>query len=202
MYIPEFKILRNQYTIGKEYSVRSTLKEYIGPYNILYTGIVYTGNTYNSETSQELIPYSEGQKLATQSRDITFYDTIVEESDIPKIKTYKTPEPQYIIPTPEEIQQGYFTRYFCKKINESKIFDINKEIHDSLVKKDNIYNHVLFISVEVKWKLSGPLNDSTVNNILIPGVLDTNFRSTRKANLLLPGLTSYITDYKKFAIIT
>ena len=34
------------------------------------------------------------------------------------------------------------------------------------------------------------------------GVLDTNFRSTRKANLLLPGLTSYITDYKKFAIIT
>ena len=56
MYIPEFKILKNQYTPGEQYSIKSTLKEYVGPYNILYTGVVYTGSNYNQTTSLELIP--------------------------------------------------------------------------------------------------------------------------------------------------
>lgn len=200
MYIPDFKILKNQYTAGKQYSIKSTLKEYIGPYNILYTGVAYTGNTYNQTTSQELIPYATAQKTLTQSRDITFYDSIVEDKNIPKIKTYLTPEPQYVQPTQEEITDGIFTRYFCKKINEQKIFEVNKEIFDSINKKDETYNYVLYQVISLKWKITGPLNDTTTDNILIPGIIDTNFRSVKIANQTMNGLVSFITDYKKFAI--
>jgi hypothetical protein len=200
MYIPDFKILKNQYTPGKQYAIKSTLKEYIGPYNILYTGVAYTGNTYNQVTSQELIPYSDAQKVLTQSDNITFYDRVVEDKNIPKIKTYITPEPQYVTPTAEELQEGIFTRYFCKKINEKKIFEVNKEIYDSIIKKDNKYNYVLYEVIDIKWKLTGPANDSKQNNTLISGVIDTNFRTVKKANEKMTGLLSFITDYKKFAI--
>lgn len=200
MYIPEFKILKNQYTPGKQYSVKSTLKEYVGPYNILYTGVVYTGNTYNQATSLELIPYTEAQKVLTQSSNITFYDSVVEDKNVPKIKTFITPEPQYVTPTQEEITDGVFTRYFCKKINEQKIFEINKEIFDSIIKKDNKYNHVLYQVIDVKWKLTGPANDTKQDNTTTAGVIDTNYRSVNKANQKMPGLLLFITDYKKFAV--
>jgi hypothetical protein len=200
MYIPDFKILKNQYTPGKQYSVKNTLKEYIGSYNILYTGVAYTGNTYNQVTSQELIPYQEAEKILTQSTSITFYDTIVEDKNIPKIKTFITPEPQYILPTQNEIEEGVFTRYFCKKINEIQVFEINKEIYNSILKKDGKYNYVLYEVIDVLWKLTGPLNDNTQDNIMIPGIIDTNYRTVKKANQKLNGLLSFITDYKKFAV--
>jgi hypothetical protein len=200
MYIPEFKILKNQYTPGKQYSIKSTLKEYVGPYNILYTGVVYTGSNYNQTTSLELIPYTEAQKVLTQSSNITFYDSVVEDKNIPKIKTYITPESQYITPTQEEITEGVFTRYFCKKINEQKIFEVNKEIFDSISKKDNVYNHVLYQVIDIKWKLTGPTNDIKQDNTVIAGVIDTNNRTVRVANQNMTGLLLFITDYKKFAV--
>lgn len=63
-------------------------------------------------------------------------------------------------PTEEEYKSGYMDRFFAKKTNENKIYEID------YVNSKNI-SDALYKIVSIKWKISGPKN-----NILKNGVLD------------------------------
>ena len=65
--------------------------------------------------------------------------------------------PTYILPRPttQEYQQGYFTRYFCKKSNEFVYLEIDKDTYDKLKNKDPKILYQLYVPFTLKWQLAG-----------------------------------------------
>jgi len=76
-------------------------------------------------------------------------------------------------PTNQEKEKGTFTRYFCKKNNELKYFEITAPTHNKLVNKNDNIAWDLYTAISVPWKIKGnsntvfSANESTVNSIEI-----------------------------------
>ena len=70
--------------------------------------------------------------------------------------------PQYYtpFPTPQETQQGSIIRYFCKKGNEYRYIEINKETYNKLFSQDKTVAWDLYTPISLQW--------STVSNTSYP----------------------------------
>ena len=70
--------------------------------------------------------------------------------------------------TQQEKDQGYLTRYFCKKGNEYKYIEISKEEFELLSTRDASIAWDLYTPVSIKWGLNSLFsssNNSQVTNI-------------------------------------
>lgn len=75
------------------------------------------------------------------------------------------------IPTEQDYNNGFVTRYFFKKINEKKYTEINFKSYNN--SKENKF--LVFIKIE--WKISGIKNNLYKNKILeIEGVEEYNLK--------------------------
>jgi len=71
-------------------------------------------------------------------------------------------------PTKEDYQSGFITRYFSKKINENKIFEINPATAPLIEAK-------LYYVVSLNWKISGTKERVMNGNIIEKtGVIESN----------------------------
>ena len=71
-------------------------------------------------------------------------------------------------PTKEDYQSGFITRYFSKKINEEKIFEINPSTVSLIEAK-------LYYVVSLNWKISGSKEKVMNGNIIEKtGVIESN----------------------------
>jgi hypothetical protein len=113
----------------------------------------------------------------------------------PKLESYT---PQI---TKRDRSLGEINRYFARfttHTSPADITEVSKVTYTSL-KKNPLYQ-----TVQIRWKISGKLDDEFgLPNINTPvrlytGVVTANTISTQLANEKLLGLTSYITDYKRF----
>ena len=66
------------------------------------------------------------------------------------------------IPTKKDYEKGHYKRYFCKRSNNQKYFEINKELFDGLMKSDNKYDYVLYLPGSLRWSLAR--NSQEVNS--------------------------------------
>lgn len=72
------------------------------------------------------------------------------------------------IPTDSDYKEGYFERYFAKKVNDNKTYEVDY-LNSKNVSSD------LYKVVSVKWKISGPKNNIIVNGILDKaGIIEQN----------------------------
>ena len=185
VYYPLNEITTNLSTNGEEWMLES-LEEYKGLYHTYTTGEVYSGKQYDKNISKKLIPY----KFQTPvSKTLSIYTKLK-----PDIKTdYNSISSYNPIITPNDINQGFITRYFLKKINSNTIIEINKDQNDNFESKKIDPN--LYTNTTIKWIITGPINDEVTGNIVRKSVSSQNKKSVVNANLIMPGLLIKLKNY-------
>jgi uncharacterized membrane protein YgcG len=179
-YIPKSKVnilytYKGEYKIGTpRFSFASNpTQEYNGVYMEFSNGTFFTGNNPNNP-GRELVPYEPTDLSMAYFEDnfngLTYkrlkesiYKQLHKNSYIPIAKPF---------PLEEDYEIGYFTRYFCKRVNDDfSYFEINKKTHDSLLSRNDNYDYNLYTVGSIKWKLletpNHPVKDTNNNNITL-----------------------------------
>ncbi len=201
MYIPKNKIKENQYTIGKQYIVKSTGKEYIGYYYTLSDGKSFSGKNPQYTPSLELIQYTGLSIQSITDPLIIDYLKLKKNTHSEDILKYKPIPVFYPHLNSKDYDLGVITRYFCKPINGgvSSIKEIEKSVYDSIFYKKGEYDDTLNIVTKVPWTIKGSLNDIFQGEILIqPGVINTNYNQIKLSEINFHGISKYLLDLKEF----
>lgn len=217
-YYPLNRIVTNRYTRGNEFSL-SDGTPYAGKYYTTYTGESYTGINPVLGASEPLFKIN-AKKFANKFLvDFTgaasgadnlklnpnvIYDTVKGTLDTEQ-ESLTELTPYYPVPTDEDYERGYFTRYFAKNYSgPGYIFEISKADWSTIENGQNISNVLGYEIASIFWQLTGPLNDKRISQYQTKGgVYDTNKRVTEAENKTFRGLVEFIGgDYTKFAKIT
>lgn len=171
IYYPADQITTGLKTSGKEWMLRDGT-EFKGFYHTYKDGMVMTGFDYNQATSEYLVIY--------QPQTLFKYDSLTKTN----VKDYISPQQYYPVPSTQDYDQGYVTRYFIRKANnvDAKIIEINNTQWGQIGSQIDPY---LYMKTSLPWKLTGDIKD----------VESTNFKITRKYNEELPGLIKYLQNY-------
>lgn len=162
-YYPKSQIKTNLFTNGTEYVALSTQKTYSGYYYEISSGEKYTGkfpgdgeNLLLGELNIIVPPTDTSSDLnVPSSSNIISKDFNSNgESGIEILPRFI---PQFIptLPTNQDKQNGQFNRYFCKKNNELRYLEIDKDIHQKLQNKDPKIAWDLYTPVVVLWQIKG-----------------------------------------------
>jgi hypothetical protein len=178
------EIITNLYTTGEEWMIEDSM-EYKGLYHTYATGETYTAGTWTPGTSVKLIPYEFVQPDALAYKKLTNIEV-----------KFDSIKPSAVTITQQNLEDGYVTRYFIKKINESSISEIDKTQYDAWVSK-KIDNN-LYVAVEVFWKIAGNRNTELVRGVQLPGVVEVNLENISRANQIVPGISSKLTNLLQY----
>jgi hypothetical protein len=167
MYYPKSQIKSNLFTNGKEYSLSSTKEEYTGYYYKISNGNKYTGKTPEDGPNillNILFPSIEISSNNPTSQPLIIVNNVIEDQYNPTSNIIVRSIPPFnpTLPTPQEKQNGQYTRYFCKKTNELKYLEIDKETYDQLKAKDSKIAWDLYEPASLLWVIKG--NQETVFN--------------------------------------
>lgn len=191
MYTPVSNIISSGFTNGGDFIIKSNGQSYSGYYFTTTDNKFYTGQTWTSN-SVEL-------ESVSQSSNTNIFGGIystLNPNSLPK--TAFTAD--FIIPTQQDYNNGYFIRFVLKPT-------ISTRLNDFIEVKSDKYNQViqsndlqtLYKFANVVWKLTGPLYDTYKDNIRIAsGIIDTNKRSIQEAEKFIPNLSLYFTDLIQF----
>jgi hypothetical protein len=170
-YYPKSQIKPNLYTNGGEFILSSTKKDYKGYYYNISSGKSYSGknptdkpnillilktplNTTKTDNDFNILTGLESPNLITT---INYGDT----STYLNLSTNLITSERFIplfnptLPTSQEKQNGQYTRYFCKKTNELKYLEIDKETHTKLKSKDLQIAWDLYEPASLLWVIKG-----------------------------------------------
>jgi len=168
-YYPLSQIKPNLFTNGGEYVLSTTKENYKGPYYELSNGRRYTGGTPQDGSNILLIPPTQditegiltGLGDPVQYIEYVFPDTednnlasqynINSKPQQPRI----LPIPNPTIPTQKDIDLGVFPRYFCKKNNELKYFEIDENTSNLLLSQSPTVAWDLYSTISVLWYIKG-----------------------------------------------
>ena len=161
MYYPKSQIVTNLYTNGQEYVIKSTSENYIGNYWKTSDGKFFTGKTPEDKNIQELILLSLTPNVTPNINPIlnspNWLQNDFSSTEYPKY-SYEdklTPVSFNPQPTQDDYTLGEFTRYFCKKTNELRYIEINKDTYEKLTGQDSTYLWQLYTPFKYQWIISG-----------------------------------------------
>jgi len=178
-YYPKSQIKTNIYSNG-QYTLSTTQETYSGPYYEISSGKKYTGkfpgdgkNILLLNIQDNVIP---SQNFSQQDFNQSFEENLI-SPDVTSLNFYNYNSNSFVrliptyyspFPTQKEKDQGYLTRYFCKKGNEYKYIEISKEDFNKLVSKDKSIAWDLYTPTSLKWELANEgLNQSNVRGLEI-----------------------------------
>jgi hypothetical protein len=194
MYIPLSNIKSTGYTNGYEFTYKNA-QPYTGPYFIDINNNVYTGITYsnNSQPLQRIIPDDI-------PNNITQVQNGIYASLNPKAMPNTVIAPDYIIPTENDYNKGYFVRFLLKPIISSlpnDFVEVRFNKYNLVSQEPNL--QLLYQFVNVIWKITGPWYDIYDGNIRTrAGIIDTNKRAIAEAEKTIPNVSLYFTDLRQF----
>lgn len=170
MYYPKSQIVTNLYTNGQEYVIKSTSENYIGNYWKTSDGKFFTGKTPEDKNIQELIIATSDaslqySNLTSEAFEYQSNSTYLNNSDIitgeynrlndKLLNVNLLPTSYNPQPTQDDYALGEFTRYFCKKTNELRYTEINKDTYEKLTGQDSTYLWQLYTPFKYQWIISG-----------------------------------------------
>jgi hypothetical protein len=165
MYYPKSQIKSNLFTNGGEYILSTTQEEYKGYYYKISSGKLYTGKTPKDGPNILLTIFSESSYLDNSPFSSVEEIFPLQSSNYidPNLLPIRTiPLFNLTLPTDQDKQNGQFNRYFCKKTNELKYLEIDKETHTKLQAKDPKIAWDLYEPASLLWVIKG--NQETVFN--------------------------------------
>jgi hypothetical protein len=153
MYYPKSQIKTNLYTNGDEYILSTNQQNYKGYYYKTSNGDKYTGKFPDDGSNillVELTPSSDepGENNPILTLAISQYNTNLQLERFLPLSNQPSPSLQ-------DYTLGVFTRYFCKKTNELKYIEINKETHDKLKVRDKQIAWDLYEPQSIVWQING-----------------------------------------------
>jgi hypothetical protein len=190
MYYPKSQIVTNLYTNGQEYIIKSTNVNYIGNYWKTSDGKFFTGKTPEDKNIQELISFSatlstnnldtlntstqtpEASELFANSIIILEYNKVNQGFSASKFLPLSF-NPQT---TQDDYALGEFTRYFCKKTNELRYIEINKDTYEKLTGQDSTYLWQLYTPFKYQWIISGDKETVYKTNEQVTRYMTTKFK--------------------------
>jgi hypothetical protein len=165
MYYPKSQIKTNLYTNGGEYLLSTSKETYKGNYYEISSGVKYTGISPNTPPNILLIPNIDQSQYTFSTTDdtlptetkinqitkdqsaIIYNKTLIAQRYIPQ---FNTP-----LPTTPDNQNGQFYRYFCKKTNELRYLETDKDTYQKLNVKDPKIAWDLYNPIKILWTLKG-----------------------------------------------
>jgi hypothetical protein len=177
MYFPKSQIKSNLYTNGGEYILSTTKQDYKGYYYEVATGQRFTGKTPQDGPNISLLVINKSKlnnPSPTNPLESFPIELIDEESNLnylnlqnPPPNTRSLPQPNPTFPTDQEVSLGVYTRYFCKKNNELKYMEIDKNTFQLLSTRSNNIAWDLYTPVSTLWYISGDSGSYKANQGLI-----------------------------------
>ena len=175
MYLPKSRC-NFKHTSGGELAVKTTNEEYIGDYIETSDGIIYKGSD-NTSLNIELIYLSNDEdKKRGKSIDVKKHLSLKGgiNNFLRHTKSIPASKPT---PVDSDYENGYFFRYFVKKINQNGYFEIDKETYNSIKRREGKYDHNLYIHGIIKWSL-------------VQNVFKENAISLNKTSVIFPNIAS------------
>jgi hypothetical protein len=209
-YYPKSQIKTNLYTNGTNPTLYKTEDQtvYSGYYHQLSNGKYFSGKTPQDTPSFELTTSTTTSfpslialnsvpvypVLTSEGTEIYIsYPNDFSSLEYPKFEDVTVNPPSYNpnYPNPQDYQIGEFRRYFCKKTNEIKYIEIDKNYFNSLLAKSPNVLWSLYLPFYLDWQLTG-------NEEQVARVNKNNAELTAK-KLKLPGLLEYLQfDFTKY----
>ena len=200
-YYPKSQVKTNLYTSDGTFSTTpsngATIQTpYLGYYYKTSNGDTFTGKTPNINPPQKLYPISLNfsDNATTTTEVFIQYSTIEPTLDnstiqynnipgftVPNVRLLPVTNPEH--PTKQDIQNGYFTRYFCKKNNELKYIEIDKTMFTKLQNQDSQVAWDLYTPTSVQWIIKGDL---------------TNVANTNSTNVSVSSRNSNFNGFNQF----
>ncbi len=82
--------------------------------------------------------------------------------------TYYSPISIENFPTEEDYVRGYFTRYFCVKVNENEYYEIFKQTYDDIITQKPEWSSFLYVPFKMLWYIKGDMvKTQTLNKELV-----------------------------------
>ena len=203
MYYPKAKISTNQYTGGGLLKDTITGETYRGYYYVSFDGRYFSGVS-QSISSDELVliqsssiaPGTINPLVAGSSIANFQYDTIT-KNKMSFLNQGGIPTPIYPSPDSDDYDNGQFIRYFMQRIggNAKDIKEISKDGVTAL------NNNPLYSTLNLTWKLTGPVNDIVLPTYTIYGVASTNQRTALSLEKTMNGISKYLINPLELARI-
>jgi len=202
-YYPKNKVSPNQYTQGNEYVFASSGNDYTGYYYKAFDGKIFTGKTPTYKDFELFPKHNKVTELKEYTDILTNKNNRIFNVLNPNANSTKQSLPvqsSIINPSSEDYTNGFFTRYFAKRINNYPItiFEINEQTYSNLLTKSPKYNFPLYKILKLRWQISGQLETTTENGIITRGVRQVNMETVQQTNLIFIGIDQYLTDYAEF----
>jgi hypothetical protein len=164
MYYPKSQIKLNLYTNGGEFILSITNQPYQGYYYEISTGQQYTGKNPQDGPNINLllIPHDPNEAFlgVGERKDMPITFDLPYDQSPQNIRFIPLFNPT--LPTPQDNQNGQFNRYFCKKNNETRYLEIDKDTYQQLQKRDPKIAWDLYTPIIVLWIIQG--NQTQVYN--------------------------------------
>ena len=188
LYYTADEITNNLYTYGSEFMTEDNV-EYIGSYHAYLTGEVYTGATWDAKISRKLVTFKPVSDKTTEYQ---------------KLKTlnlqYELPQPHNVSITTQNITDGIFNRYFISKVNDNIVFEIDITQYEKWL--SNKIDNVIYLAVMIPWTVTGSVNDTQTNGVLVPGVRSKNILQIQAASKTIPNINNILTNPIQFYLDT
>ena len=84
------------------------------------------------------------------------------------------PQPYFYTPTEKDYENRHITRYFAKKINNNIYIEIDKDTYSKFKRKDNNVLWESYIIFEMKWIISGQIEESFITNRNLISIAEKN----------------------------
>jgi hypothetical protein len=209
-YYPKSQVKTNLYTNGTSPTLYKIEDQtiYTGYYHLLSNGKYFSGKTPQDTPSFELTTFTRTSfpspitlnsvpvypVLTPEGTEIyVSYPNDFSSQEYPKFQSPTRLVPVYNpnIPTPEDYKIGEFRRYFCKRTNEIKYTEIDKNTFDLLLNQSPTIEYTLFLPFYLDWQLTG--NEEQVARV------NKNNAELTAQRLRLPGLLEYLRfDFTKY----
>jgi hypothetical protein len=121
------------------------------------------------------------------------YKDLVKDREAFSLKNPKT-----IVPTPSanDYASAYLVRYYLQRVS-----DVNGFVYEvGLPEYEEYFPNPYWISVSMRWRISGPLNvvyDSN-GNLIDKGVIESNKSSLSITSLKIKNISLYLPNLKQF----
>ena len=168
-YIPKSKVNRLN-TPGGEFVIKSTNQEYAGNYIELSNGKYYVGNNPRQLGQELIIPLISNQ--LGDSDDFEIYSNLKPQTT--KFQSQvKSVYPSKSIPTEEDYNRSYYTRYFTRKVNKPRGYmEVDIDTFNAISQRKKTYDYNLYEVGSLTWNLK---NGTTTSNSINLQILERTF---------------------------
>lgn len=201
-YYPSTKIKPNQTALPGQFTRNGVV--YTGPYYSTYDGKYFSGRNPIEGPNEPLVLFKDYVNRDSTS-NLKLPEKVIEKlNSLSKVTDTQqnSPVSYYPIATDSDYSKGYLVRYFLKMTNQvGYVMEISPTEYASIRNGTANYDVSFMQTVEILWKLTGPLRNKRVSQYdTRAGIIDTNQRLVENANKTFVGLKEFIgEDYAKFA---